>query len=346
VSAEQQDKLRMEYERSKGSYESLVDEVMFVLRDSMKKNKMKYHSLTCREGKVKSFESFYDKVIRKDIRENPLNEVEDIAGVRVICLYRSDLCKIGEIIEENFEVVRTDTSRTRTENPFGYASDHYIVKISRHYKGARYDKIKDLKCEIQVRTILMDAWASVSHHLAYKQEADIPGELKADFNSLSGLFYIADTHFEFFRKGSEAARATLMKSARRDEFDIDQEINLDSLTAYAHWKFPERKGGDYSLLIKQLAQIGYKKLRRLDEKVEIARPLLDELEMKEFELKKWEPCWAVEGALRAALDMTDANFFSRWTRTLKRMDVVQKTTPTFYRYLLWMKDNRSRVCAR
>lgn len=276
------DELKKKYDELKFSYEKLVDEVTYTLEKALENGKMKIHSLGARKTKIKTFDSICEKIKRKQVKEDPLSKIEDIAGVRVICLYRSDLERIGKIIANNFDIVRSDTSRTRTETPFGYSSDHYIVRFPEKCKGTRYDDIKDLLCEIQIRTILMDAWASVSHHLDYKQEIDIPTTLRVDFNALVGLFYVADTHFDMFREGVEEARTKLTKSIQKGTFELDQEINLDGLTAYLESRFPERSSerSDYSNIVKELKRFGYKTIRQLDDKVKIAMPLLNEYEMK------------------------------------------------------------------
>lgn len=311
ISPQFKEKLRKEYEELKDSYESLVDEVVYILSDLIHRSKIKVHNITYRENKVKTFESLYAKVLMHRITEKQFEKVEDIAGVRVICLYRSDLERIGKSISESFRVLSSDTSRTRTETPFGYASDHYIVKLPKECKGARYDNIKGLKCEIQVRTILMDAWASVSHHLAYKREVDIPSELKADFNSLAGLFHIADTHFELFRKGVESTRADLMETVRRDTFNLDQEINFDSLHAYLRLKFPERAMELCSPtdIIAELRHYGYVKIRQLDAKVNKAYPVLYDSEREFFGYKKWVEGFNSEGLIGHILELTDDEYF-------------------------------------
>ncbi len=309
------EELRKKYDELKGPYEELVDEVLYTLRKMFQGSDVKIHSLTSREGKIKNFESFLGKVIRKEIIFNPFDLIEDIAGVRIICLYRKDLFKLQSMIAQEFEIVKIDTSRTRTEAPFGYASDHYIVKLSKNCKGPRYDNIKDLKCEIQVRTILMDAWATVSHHLDYKQEIDIPSELRADFNGLSGLFYVADTHFELFKKGATESREKLKKTAQIGELNLDLEINLDTLLAYLQWKFPERKiKNTESGIIQELSKFGYHKLFDLDEKIKLVLPYIKEIECKDFGQQIWEPHWSSDGLVRVILDITDKKYGKRWER--------------------------------
>ena len=129
-------KLEFEYSKLKPLYEKMVDEVLYILGEALGKEDVKFHSLTARKNKIKTFESFYGKVKRKQYREKQFELIEDIAGVRIICLYRHDLERIGNIIHKCFVVTKVDTSRTRTELTFGYSSDHYIVKISENCKGA------------------------------------------------------------------------------------------------------------------------------------------------------------------------------------------------------------------
>jgi putative GTP pyrophosphokinase len=74
---------------------------------------------------------------------------------------------------------------------------HYDCRVPDTHKGPRYDPIKDMIFEIQLRTILQDAWATVEHKLGYKNEKSIPDELKREFSALAGLFHIADQRFQY-----------------------------------------------------------------------------------------------------------------------------------------------------
>ena len=134
-------------------------------------------------------------------------------------------------------------------------SDHYIVKIPKKCSGARYDSIKSLKCEIQVRTISMHAWGTVSHHLDYKQDVDIPSNLKKDFYALSGIFYVADSLFEQFRMARNTTLKPVVESAKKYEFDLATELNLDTLPTYLIWKLPDREQSSsrlHSILLREL----------------------------------------------------------------------------------------------
>jgi ppGpp synthetase/RelA/SpoT-type nucleotidyltranferase len=219
-------------------YQQLAEEVVYILRKALREKSVETSDIVFR---IKDFDSFYEKILRKEFIEDIFNLIEDVAGVRIICLYRSDLGNIENIIREKLDVIKAELLRDRSIGQFGYMSDHYIVKLPPSYKGERYDAVKSLKCEIQVRTIAMHAWASVAHHLDYKQEFDVPSNLKNDFYALSGVFQIADSLFEQFRKAREEAVNAIMKRTTDEKFDMSAEMNFDTMFAYLCWKFPDRR---------------------------------------------------------------------------------------------------------
>lgn len=284
--------VRRKFNENEHLYNQLVEEVQYILSKGTKSKKVRITSI---DPRVKKFDSFYNKIIRKEITGDPFELIEDIAGVRVICYYRTDLERIEELIRNKFTVIKAEVLRDRTDMTFGYMSDQYVVKLPKHFSGERYDAIKSLKCEIQVRTVSMHAWATVSHHLDYKQAVDIPSELKNDFYALSGVFYIADSLFEQFRNARDASLEKLTREVETDRFNLDSEINFDTLKAYSEWKFPESKRAiksltkeslatSYSQLLSEVQEYGFKSCRQLDEavnnnldwfmKYEIDKPLL------------------------------------------------------------------------
>jgi hypothetical protein len=86
----------------------------------------------------------------------------------------------------------------------------------------------------------MDAWASVSHLLAYKGEASVPSHLRRDFNALSGLFYVADQHFEIFANAAGEVERVTEESLAKDGTEEGAEISLDSMFALLNSIFPGR----------------------------------------------------------------------------------------------------------
>jgi len=325
-------KLKNQYEKLYPSYKRLCEEVIFVLEDEIRKSRIKVHGISYR---VKTFDSFYDKIIRKEISTKPFKHISDVAGVRVLCLYRLDLDALSRLISENFDIVSSDTSRTHSEIRFGYMADHYVVTLSREFRGKRYDEIKPFHCEIQVRTILMDAWASVSHHLDYKRETDIPSELKKDFNAVSGLLYAADTHFELFKEGIEKSKAKLLESVKSDKFILTQEINLDSLRAYLNWKLPHRERyfvSTYSDLVTDLKNSGYMEISQLDKAIQASKSMAEAVEKEEMHRKFYSDT----GFVRICLMLYDENYYEvmkkiHQKRNKKLFELVDKYRPSVKR---------------
>lgn len=297
-------RLKQEYEKSHTLYKRLIDEVCFILGDEIAKCGIKIHGDV--KGRIKTYDSLHNKMLRKEVSDYPA-EISDIAGVRIICLYRSDLERLGRLISESFDVLSTDTSRNRTETQFGYMADHYIVRLMQESRGKRYDEIKALKCEVQVRTILMDAWASVSHHLAYKKEIDIPSKSRKDFNAVSGLLYAADTHFELFKDAVDQSRKELTEGMESDKINLEQEVNLDSLQAYLEWRMPDRERTSaefYSVLVSDLRSFGYRRILEVDEVIRKSMEAAEALEIEEMETRFYTDT----GLLKICLLISDGSY--------------------------------------
>lgn len=184
-----------EYEANLHIYKNLAELVHYALAKKIKG--IKTHSIGHR---IKDIGSLLDKVRRKNI-EKPFEQIHDLVGFRIVCLFLSDLEEIQEIICKEFEVFDEDDKVNDTElNIFGYMSLHLKANLKPSFESPYGEEIKNIPFEIQVRTIAQDAWASISHYFDYKKKSVIPDQLKRDFHALSGLFYVADTHFSFIRE--------------------------------------------------------------------------------------------------------------------------------------------------
>ena len=222
-------------------HEQLAGEVRYQLHQVLRKRNIEIAAVTSR---AKAIESFLQKLDRKHY-DDPFEEMSDLSGVRVVHLYLSDFADIESVVREEFTVLeKVDKLAEHGEDRFGYGARHFVVQLGDRFAGARYDDLKNLKCEIQVRTALQDAWAIISHHLIYKRESDIPTSLKRRINSLAGLFETADDQFEHLRSDRAEYIAGLQEVASNDVAFLGQEINPDTVRVYLEKRFPERNVGD------------------------------------------------------------------------------------------------------
>jgi putative GTP pyrophosphokinase len=186
----------------------------------------------------------------------------------VVCLFRTDIDKIERVIREEFLVNKSEDKIEGNDEDlatFGYMSRHYICELQAKHSGARYDSLKGIKFELQVRTILMDAWANVSHYLAYKGEASIPEPLRRDFYALSGLFYVADKHFELFFHEAVAEKEHVLSQASVGDLD-NEPINRETVQALLAQMYPERlhaRPRSVSEFVEEISSLNYVNISQL-----------------------------------------------------------------------------------
>ena len=255
--------LRREYELISEKCERLKEEITFILERELQSQQIPIHEIT---GRVKPFDSFIDKVRRQE-SDKPFETILDICGIRIICLFLSDIQRLGEIIETRFTIHEKDDKIYTKPDAFGYLSVHYVGSLPPTVSGPRYDDLKELKFEIQLRTIAMHAWATISRYLDYKTPLAIPSNLRKDFNALSALFYVADTHFEVFFRSSQQAKEIAEEKAKSLPEIGKEEINLDTLSAYLVKKYPKREHAEpevVSELVEELQAAGYTHIQQLD----------------------------------------------------------------------------------
>ncbi|MEY2305804.1 GTP pyrophosphokinase [Bacillus tropicus] len=300
------------YKKNEFLYKELEEEVKYTLERNLKEKEIKIHSILSR---IKEFDSLFDKIERKQTN-NPFEDITDIVGTRVVCLFLSDIDKIKSCLQDSFNIISED-NKVHGDNvsSFGYMSVHFIAMLKDEYCGPRYDYIKNLKFEIQVRTISMDAWANISHYLDYKSENDVPSELKRDFHALSGLFYVADTHFETFVNASHQSQINKDKEVKNmlstGNNSIDNEkLDFDTLKSYLKEKFKDRTAPvppkHISLLLEELLENGYSTLSKLDSAIDKASEAFKAYEIKYYPAEG--STFASVGVARISLCLVDENY--------------------------------------
>lgn len=286
----------------KPKYERLANNVKQALAQFLDERKISSFDV---ESRVKDELSFIDKVERKSYG-NPFEQVEDIAGVRVICYYNEDLFSIDEIIQEQFIVISySNKSNELSDNQFGYASNHYVIKLKEEWLQApNYRGLEKLKVEIQVRTILMHSWAAISHKLLYKKNDDVPKEFKRKLNRLSALIELADEQFDDIKN---------MKIEYQNKVISGENIslNIDSFVALMNNYFPNRKidENDMSSILSVVREYSGN-LADFERRIKICMPFLSDMEQDEYQGEQL-PRWSLNGVARTILDLTSDEYWKQ-----------------------------------
>lgn len=139
-----------------------------------------YNPIEHIKSRIKSPESIVRKLKKKGVEvtlENMVKYVNDIAGIRIICSFTSDIYRIAEMLR-NQNDIKVISIKDYIENPkeSGYKSYHMLVSIPIYLS----DSVVDTKVEIQIRTIAMDFWASLEHKMNYKFESNAPEEIRKE----------------------------------------------------------------------------------------------------------------------------------------------------------------------
>ncbi|MBQ5781640.1 MAG: tetratricopeptide repeat protein [Spirochaetaceae bacterium] len=155
------------------------------------------------KSRVKTFSSYYSKLLRLADQVDITSEfplLTDLIAIRVICPFLDDVPQIEQQLKANFAIREVEYKGiNRSFDEFGYVSTHVLLEVPESMLLGK--TLPDgLLCEVQIRTILQDAWAEVEHELIYKSEFnpfDLP--LKRKLASINASLSLADTIFQEIR---------------------------------------------------------------------------------------------------------------------------------------------------
>ena len=140
----------------------------------------RYNPIEHIKSRMKTSESIVKKLKRygyESTIENMVKYINDIAGIRVICSFTSDIYKLAEMIGNQSDL-KVLSIKDYIKNPkeSGYKSYHMLVSVPVFLS----DRIVEVKVEIQIRTVAMDFWASLEHKINYKFEGNAPQHIKTE----------------------------------------------------------------------------------------------------------------------------------------------------------------------
>ena len=151
-----------------------------------------YNPIEHIKARIKTPESIVKKLKRygqESTIDNMVKYINDIAGIRIICSFTSDIYRIADMIrdQKDIQVIAVKDYITYPKAS-GYKSYHMIVSIPVYLS----DRTVDTKVEIQIRTMAMDFWASLEHKIYYKFEGNAPGYISRDLRECSDIVSMLD----------------------------------------------------------------------------------------------------------------------------------------------------------
>ena len=152
-------------------YQAAIKEIstkLEILDDEFQVNH-DYNPIHHMESRVKSVKSILEKIMRRglDGEEKALMKISDIAGIRVICKYAEDIYRIrGMLLSQDDIKFLSEADYIKNPKESGYRSLHLLVTVPVFLS----DRVEHVPVEIQIRTVVMDTWASLEHELRYKRQ--------------------------------------------------------------------------------------------------------------------------------------------------------------------------------
>lgn len=183
----------MEFKQTSGDGIESWNEVILVYNAALKQVQTKmeilndefqhvhqYNPIEHIKARIKTPESIVKKLKRggkESTIQNMIEYINDIAGIRVICSFSSDIYRIAAMIKEQKDIKVINIKDYITyPKASGYRSYHMIVTVPVYLS----DRIVDTKVEIQIRTVAQDFWASLEHKIHYKFEGQAPEHIRSE----------------------------------------------------------------------------------------------------------------------------------------------------------------------
>ena len=188
--------------------------------------------------RLKTFESYFEKLLRKYNDKSDPVIIRDILGFRIICPFLEDLDNVEKLITANFSVIEVEHKGSKHSfREFGYDSIHLLIEVPHDSLSVTIPYSGKI-CEIQLRTILQDAWAEVEYELIYKADFSLLNEpIKRKLASLNATLTLSDIIFQEIRdyqkeiqqRGEKGRESLLEKIQIIDQISILNTMDYTAL---------------------------------------------------------------------------------------------------------------------
>mgnify|MGYP002799027377 FL=1 len=216
----------MEYREMMMAYSCAIKEVRtkFDVLDTEFHVRNQRNPISTIHTRLKSQTSILEKMNRIGYAptvENIVTHLNDIAGVRVICAYVDDIYEIADALirQDDIQLIRKK-DYIANPKPNGYRSLHLIVSVPVFFAESR----KEMKVEVQIRTIAMDFWASLEHQIKYKKDISNAEEIIGRLKNCADVIAETDLEMQKIRRQIEKEADTSVDSEtileRLKKFDV------------------------------------------------------------------------------------------------------------------------------
>ena len=289
--------IKTEFDRRVEIYIRLAKELKGLIGEFLTKKNIRFIDVVYR---IKKFDSFKEKINRKNYGDQVFDQMIDICGIRIIYRYNSDLQKIVKEMNSEFIIEESENKVEATDvDRFGYRSHHLVARIRDDWLSApQFRESRGLRFEIQIQSLLMHSWADISHQLFYKKDLSDPHAKRKLFR-LSALLEIADIELD---------------SLLPDTIEED-DLQIDELQRVLDEYFPDRVRSERAILAELLSELHQYGLSvgQVEEAIVGQKANILALEGKVFaesaNIPGVEQRWMQVGVARTAMHLTSDTYW-------------------------------------
>ena len=296
----------------------IYEEIQKIVIDKLNEFSVDFNTLiNSITSRIKAEDSLQKKLELKGNKYQTILDVTDIVGARIVTFYADDIDKFAAKIEQTFDIDfdnSIDKRKLFNIDQFGYMSVHYICTIPKEmYFDKDHPEINEIRFEIQIRSVLQHAWATIEHDTGYKSDVEIPKEYLRALNRLASLLELADESFCEIRNSLEDYRRRVRQVVSSGNF-ADVDLNIDTLNMYI-------ENGGFQVLNKRIATINnmeiqdaniniflnvfkafrFKTLKDLDDFIKDYSDLAYEFSIRQFDGKDIDIITSIAGPLSLSI---------------------------------------------
>lgn len=198
-------------------YQQAVSELKVKFRSLRQSflNKGEHSPIEFVVGRVKTVDSIKEKMTRRVIAPEVIeNDMQDIAGIRIMCQFVDDIYRVVDLIHERQDMqVVEERDYIQNAKPSGYRSYHMVIE----YSVFLPDGPKKIIAEIQIRTLAMNFWATVEHTLNYKYQGKYPKDISKRLKTTAEAAYKLDEEMSSIKDEVQEAQRIFTKSKGKEQ---------------------------------------------------------------------------------------------------------------------------------
>lgn len=198
-------------------YQQAVSELKIKFRSLRQSflNKGEHSPIEFVVGRVKTVDSIKEKMQRRVIAPEVIEtDMQDIAGIRIMCQFVDDIYKVVDLIHERQDMqVVEERDYIKNAKPSGYRSYHMVIEYSIFLPEGP----KKIIAEIQIRTLAMNFWATVEHTLNYKYQGKYPDDISKRLKSTAEAAYKLDEEMSSIKDEVQEAQKIFTKTKGKEQ---------------------------------------------------------------------------------------------------------------------------------